>query len=145
MWGLNVTYSQASGNLFPSQKLKDSHTFTTQLASMEGNRAAEDSGMKADKAEEAESSDGEDPETSSGVGGADQLVGYIIHFTNAVKLYQRKNQNCFRCGSPHHLVKDCLKDLSKTTKSEFKHKGRDDEEGRPDPSETSSCSMGVSR
>ena len=36
-------------------------------------------------------------------------------FANAVKLYQRKNQNSFRCGNHDHLVKDCLKDLSKTT------------------------------
>ena len=48
-------------------------------------------GTKAEEAEEAESSDEEDPETLSGVGGADQVVGYIVHFTNAVKLYQRNN------------------------------------------------------
>ena len=82
---------------------------------VESNRAAEGSGTKAEEEEEAESSYGEDPETLSGVRGADQSVGYIIHFANAVKLYQRKNQNCFRCGSPNHLVKDCPKGLSKTT------------------------------
>ena len=48
-------------------------------------------------------------------GGADQSVGYIIHFANAVELYQKKNQNCFGCSSHDHLIKDCLKDLSKTT------------------------------
>ena len=73
--------------------------------------------------------------SSSGVGGADQSVGYIVHFANVVrvvseekseivsdvhfanvvKLSQTKNQNCFRCGSPDHLMKDCLKDLSKTS------------------------------
>ena len=58
---------------------------------VESNRVAEDLGIKAEEAEEVESSDGEDPETSSGVRGADQSVGYIIHFANAVKLYQRKN------------------------------------------------------
>ena len=41
--------------------------------------------------EEAESSAGEDMETSSRVGGADQSVGYIVHFANVVKLYQKKN------------------------------------------------------
>ena len=75
---------------------------------MKSNGAAEDSGTKAG---ETKSSDGEDPEISSGVGGADQSVGYIVHFANAVELYQRKNLNCFACGSSDHLVKD----LSKTT------------------------------
>ena len=71
--------------------------------------------MKAEEQEEAKSSDGENPETLSGVGGVDQLVGYIVHFANAVKLYQRKNQNCFGCGSPDHPMEDCPKDLSKIT------------------------------
>ena len=39
----------------------------------------------------AESSAGEDIETSSRVGGADQSVGYIVHFANMVELYQKKN------------------------------------------------------
>ena len=82
---------------------------------VESNRGAEDSGMKAEEEEEDESSEGESQETWSGVGGADQSVGYIVHFANVVKLYQRKTQNCFRCGSHDHLMKDCPKDLSKTT------------------------------
>ena len=40
---------------------------------------------------ETEYSAGEDVETQSGVGGADQSVEYIIHFANAVELYQKKN------------------------------------------------------
>ena len=68
-----------------------------------------------EREEEAESSAGEDIETSSGIRGADQSVGYIVHFANAVELYQKKNQNCFRCGSPDHIMRDCLEDLSKTT------------------------------
>ena len=55
--GSNVTHSQTSGNLFPSQKLKGSHTFITQSAMVESNRVAEGLGLKA---EVAESSDGED-------------------------------------------------------------------------------------
>ena len=47
--------------------------------------------------------------------GANQSVGYIAHFANAVELYQRENQNCFRHGNPDHLVRDCPKHLSKTT------------------------------
>ena len=42
-------------------------------------------------AEVAESSDGEDPETSSGIGEADQSIGYIICYANVVDLYERKN------------------------------------------------------
>ena len=48
--------------------------------------------MNAEEAEEAESSEGEDPETSREVGGVDQSVGYIVHFANVVKLYQRKTE-----------------------------------------------------
>ena len=81
---------------------------------LESNKGVEDSGMMAEEEKEAESSPGEDPETSSWVGGADQLEGYIVHFANVVKLHQRKNWSCFWCGSPDHLVKDCLKDLNKT-------------------------------
>ena len=51
----------------------------------------ENSSVKPEGEEEAESSDGEDPETSSRIGGADQSVRYIIHFANVLKLYQRKN------------------------------------------------------
>ena len=57
---------------------------------MERIGAEEDSGVKPEGKEEADSSDGEDPETLSGTGGADQPVSYIIHFVNAVKLYQKK-------------------------------------------------------
>ena len=57
--------------MFPSQKLKGSHTFTAQYTIMESNEAEEDSGTKAEEEEEAESSVGEYKGTSSGVGGAD--------------------------------------------------------------------------
>ena len=78
---------------------------------MESNKAEEDSGTKPEREEEAKSSAGEDAETSSGVGGADQMIGYVVHFANAVKLYQKKNQNCFRCGIPDHLMRDFQKIL----------------------------------
>ena len=89
--GLNVTHSQTSGNLFLSQKLKGSHTLTAPSARVESNRLAEDSCMKAEEAEDAKSSDEQNPENLSGIAGADQSVGYIIHFANMVKLYQQKN------------------------------------------------------
>ena len=112
--GLNVTWPQTLANLFPSRKLKGNHTFTAQSAIVESIKAQVDLSIKPEGEEETECSHEEDPEILRGIGGADQLVGYIIHFTNVVKLYQSKNWNCFRCGSPDHFVGDCLKDLSKT-------------------------------
>ena len=46
--------------------------------------------------------------------GTDQPMEYIICFTKVVKLYQQKNRSCFWCGSPDHLMWDCLKDISKS-------------------------------
>ena len=112
--GLNVTQLQTLGNLFPSRKLEGNHTFTAQSIIVESIRAEEDLSVKPEVEEEAESSD-EDPETLSGIGGADQQVGYIIQFDNAVELHQKENQNCFRCGSLDHLMRDCPKDHNKIT------------------------------
>ena len=69
----------------------------------------EDSDSKPDGEKEAKPSAEEDMGMSSKVGGTDQLLGYIIWFANAVELYQKKNYNCFGCGSPDHLVKDLEK------------------------------------
>ena len=49
---------------------------------------------------------------SSGAGQTDQSTEYIIHLAKAVELYQKKNRNCFGCGSSDHLIWDCPKDLS---------------------------------
>ena len=57
---------------------------------MESTEAEEDSSVKPEREEEAESSAEEDAETFSGVGGADQLVGYIVHFANPVELIRGK-------------------------------------------------------
>ena len=59
--GLNVAHTQALGNLFPSQKLKGSHTFTASSTTLESNEAEEDSDVNP---EEAESSAGDDAEAS---------------------------------------------------------------------------------
>ena len=101
------------GGFFPSRKLKGTHTFTAWSAIVESIGAEEDLSVKPEGEEEAESSD-EDPETSNGIGGADKQVCSIINFANAIALYQKKNQNCFGCSSPDHLMKDCPKDCSKT-------------------------------
>ena len=101
--GLNVTHSQIPLNLFPSQKLKGNQTFTAWSATVEGSEVGEDLDAKPEWEEEVESST-EDPEASSDLCGADQPIHYIVHFANAVELYQKKTWNCFGCGSPDHLV-----------------------------------------
>ena len=93
--GSNVTCPQIPGNLLPSKKLKGNHTFMAQSAKVESIGTEENLSVKPEGEEEAESSDREDPETLSGIGGTDQLVCYIVHFASAVELYQKKNQNCF--------------------------------------------------
>ena len=80
---------------------------------VEDHETEEDSGQKPNGEKEAESSAEEDTGMSGEVDGTDQSLGYIVQFANAVELYQRKNSNCFRRGSPDHLVKDCPKDLGK--------------------------------
>ena len=55
---------------------------------MEGNEMGEDLDAKPEW-EEVESST-QDPEVSSGLCGADQLISYIVCFANAVELYQKK-------------------------------------------------------
>ena len=90
--GLNITHFQTPGNLFPSQKLKGNCTLTTQYATMKSNKAEEGMVVKPEGEEEAESSAGEDAETSSEVRGADWSVGYIIHFANAVSCIRGKTK-----------------------------------------------------
>ena len=82
---------------------------------MDGNEVREDSDAKPEQEEEVESS-AEDPEASGGLCGADQLISYTIHFAYIVELYQKKTQNCFGCGSPDHLIRDCPKDVGKIAK-----------------------------
>ena len=70
---------------------------------------------KTQQGERAESS-AEDTGLSGKVGSADQSLGYIMWLANAIELYQKKNCNCFGCGSPDHLVKNCTKDLGNTVR-----------------------------
>ena len=110
---LNITHSHSQGNLFPSRKLKGSHTFTTQSTVVEDLETEEGSGPKLNGEKETESSTEEDVGMLGEVGNVDPSLGYIVWFTNAVELYQKKNCNCFGCGSLDHLVKDCPEDLEK--------------------------------
>ena len=113
--GSNVTQPQASENLFPSRKLKGNCTFMAQNAIVESVGTKGDLTVGQGEKEEVELSE-EDPETSSEIGGADQQISYIAWFANVVKLYQKKNWNCFGYGSPDHLVKDCPKDIGKVAR-----------------------------
>ena len=55
-------------------------------------------------------------ETTGKVSDADPLLGFVVWFANAVELYQKMNCNCSECSSPDHLVKDCPKEMGKTTR-----------------------------
>ena len=73
----------------------------------------EDSGPKLDEKEETESPAEEDAGTTGEISDVNPSLGYIAWFANAVELYVKKNCNCFRCGSPNHLMTDCLKEWGK--------------------------------
>ena len=90
--GLNVTQPQASGNLFPSRKLKGNCTFMAPSTIVESIGTEGDSTAGKGGEEEVESTGGE-LETPGEIGGTEQPLSYIIWFANAVKLYQKKNQN----------------------------------------------------
>ena len=74
----------------------------------------EDSDPKPNGEKETESSAEEDVGMSGEVCNIDPSLGYITWF--GVELYQEKNCNYFGCGSPDHLVKDCLKEMGKTAR-----------------------------
>ena len=76
----------------------------------------EDSGPKPDGEKETESSAEEDMGMLGEVGNVYPSLGYIAWFANMIELHQKKNCNCFRYGSPDHLVKDCPKELGKTAR-----------------------------
>ena len=53
------------------------------------------------------------------VGKMDQTIEYMVCFAKVVELYQKKNKNCFWCGSPDHLILDCPKDVSKSAQKAY--------------------------
>ena len=77
--------------------------------------------------------------TTGEVGNVDPSLSYIMQFTNAVELYQKKNCNCFGCGSPDHLPKGNGKNCQE---GRFKLERGDGKEGRPVLSEISSYARG---
>ena len=81
---------------------------------LEDCKTEEDSGPKPEGENEAKSSVEEDAGMAGEVGNVDPSLGYIMWFANVKNLYQKRNCNCFGCGSPDHLVKDCPKELGKT-------------------------------
>ena len=58
----------------------------------------------------------EDMGTLGEVGKVDPSLGSMTQFGNVVELYQKKNHKCFGCRSPDLPVKDCPKELGKTSK-----------------------------
>ena len=113
---LNMTHSHSQGNLLPSRKLKSSHTFTAQSATVADCKTEEDSGPKPSGEKEVESSAEEDVGITGEVGDVDPSLGFVMQFANVVALYQKRNHNCLRCGSLDHLVKDCPKEMRKTAR-----------------------------
>ena len=111
---LNVTCSQTSGNLFPLHNLKGNCTFTAQAVTIGSNEVDKNSSAKREGDAETTTSAAEEAKTSAREGGIDQCMEYIIHFANAVKLYEQRNRSCFGCRSPYHVMWDCPKDISKT-------------------------------
>ena len=133
--GSNVTHSQTSGNLFPSEKLKGSHTFTAQSAMVESKGVAEDLGTRQRRQKRLSLQMKRTQKPQVGLVEQISQLGRLSSILPTwIKLYQRKKQHCFGCGSPDHLVKDCLKGSQQDhPKSEFKCKRGDDKEGRLDP------------
>ena len=66
--------------------------------------AGKDPDANPDGEGETGSSAGKEVEASSRAGETDQSIEYIVHFTKAIELYQKKNRNCFGCSSPDHLI-----------------------------------------
>ena len=109
---------QMPGNLFPLHKLKGNCTFATQAATIRNDEVEEDSSVKQEGGEMEPSAD-EDVGVSGRAGEMDQSIEYIICFAKVVELYQKKNRNCFGCGSPDHLIQDCTKDISKSAQKVY--------------------------
>ena len=114
--GSIMAHSQTPWNLSHPCKLKGNCTFTAQAVTIRNDDAEEDPGAKLEGEGEMELSADEDVEASGGVEETDQSIEYIICFAKAVELYQKKNKNCFGCGSPDHLVWDCPKDVSRSAR-----------------------------
>ena len=60
--------------------------------------------MEQEEEEDMEPSADEEVEVLGKLKETDQSVGYITLFAKALKLYQKKNKNCFGCGSPIHFI-----------------------------------------
>ena len=112
----NITCSHSQGNLFPSRKLKGNHTFTAWSIAVEDNKTEEDSGPKPNGEKEAEPSAEENMGMTGKVSNVDPSLGFVTQFANTLELYQKRNHSWFGCGSPYYLVKDCLKEMGKTTR-----------------------------
>ena len=68
--------------------------------------------MEPEGEEEAEPSADEGVEASGEVDEGDECIKYIACCAKVVELCQKKNKNCFGCGSPDHLIWDCQRMLA---------------------------------
>ena len=102
--GLTVMHSQMPGNLFSLCKLKGHCTFTAQAVNIGNDTAEEDPGVEQEGEDDTEHSADKEVEVLDKVKEAAQSIEYIAHFAKAVELYQKKNKNCFVCGSPNHFI-----------------------------------------
>ena len=139
MRGSNVTWPQTSGNLFPTRKLQGNCTFKAQSAIMESIGTEEEPSVKPEGEEEMESSDGEDPEISSWIGGAHQLIGYIVCLPLWSSCIRRKTE----IVSDVVVLTTSLEIVWRISARLPKCERRDGKERRLSPSETSSCSTGI--
>ena len=80
------------GNLFPLYKLKDNHTFSSQVVTIGNAEGKADSDKKQEGEGEMEPSVAKEFEVSGGVEGTDQPKEFIICFAKVVKLYQQKTE-----------------------------------------------------
>ena len=144
-WRIKCYPATGIGNLFPSRKLKGNSTFMAQSTIVWSIETEGDLSVKLEGEKESESSEGDDQETPNEIGGASQPISYIVHFANAVELYQKKNQNYFRWQSWPSCERLSKWSQQGQLKSEFKCRRGDDNKERLDLSETSSHSTGISR
>ena len=90
----NITHSQTSVNLFPSQKLKGNQTFTVHSAAVVGNEGGEDMDAKPEQEEEVGSSV-EDPVTFSDLGGSQSTDQLHCPFCQCCGAVPEENQKFF--------------------------------------------------
>ena len=117
--GSNVMCSQMPGNLFPLPQVEGQLYFPVWAATIGNDMSEEDPYVEQKGEEETKPSADEEVEALGEVEEADQSIKYIACFAKAVELYQKKNKDCFGCGSPDHLIWDCPKNISRSIQKTY--------------------------